>query len=173
MRSMPSGKAKRLPADGTRRAMAVVLAAGLTLSTANAATVRIPAPTLRERIREAATRAFLDPKLVEAVIRVESNFEPSARSHKDAMGLMQVIPSTADACEIHDPFNTVNNLMGACDCLRKLINRYRGNVKLALAAYNAGPGAVDKYRGIPPYRETQHYVRRILDIYRDLRRKNR
>lgn len=172
MRSTRFAKASRSSVDA---ALCLLLAAAAWAGPgADAAPTRkFPAPSLRERIHEAATRAFLDPKLVEALIRVESNFEPRAKSHKDAMGLMQVIPSTADVCEIHDPFNTVNNLMGACDCLRKLINRYRGNIKLALAAYNAGPGAVDRYRGIPPYRETQQYVKRILEIYRDLRGRGR
>ena len=124
---------------------------------------------LRARIRDAAVRAALDPRLVEAVVQVESNFSPTATSHKGAMGLMQVIPSTAEACGIHDPYNAVNNLMGACDCLRLLINRYRGNLKLALAAYNAGPGNVDRYRGIPPFAETESYVEKVLSIYRRLR----
>jgi soluble lytic murein transglycosylase-like protein len=169
MRWKRSEKASLSAAELALRVVIGALALGLLAAPVSEASRLGPEPALRERIREAATRAYLDPKLVEALIRVESNFKPSARSPKDAMGLMQVIPTTADACEIHDPFNTVNNLMGACDCLRKLINRYRGNLKLALAAYNAGPGAVEKYGGIPPYRETQHYVRRILQIYRALR----
>jgi len=82
------------------------------------------------------------------------------------MGLMQVIAKTADECEIHHPYHSVNNLMGACECLRKLINRYRGNLELALAAYNAGPGAVDKHGGVPPFPETQRYVHRILGLYK-------
>lgn len=167
MRSTPSAKASR---SFERLALALLCVLAVGEGQAASSRLKVPEASLRARIREAALRASLDPKLVEALIRVESNFEPRARSNKDAMGLMQVIPSTADACEIHDPFNTVNNLMGACDCLRKLVNRYRGNLKLALAAYNAGPGAVDKYGGIPPYRETQHYVKRILEIYRDLKK---
>ena len=172
MRSTPFAKQSPSWADVPRGVVFFALATlWVPLGAVASPARKMPAPSLRERIHEAATRAFLDPKLVEALIRVESNFEPRAKSNKDAMGLMQVIPSTADACEIHDPFNTVNNLMGACDCLRKLINRYRGNIRLALAAYNAGPGAVEKYKGIPPYRETQTYVKRILEIYADLRRK--
>ena len=128
--------------------------------------------SLRRQIRDAALRSALDPKLVEAVVRVESNFKANARSHKGAMGLMQVMPGTADECEIHDPFHATNNLMGACACLRRLINRYRGNLQLALAAYNAGPANVTRYKGIPPFPETQEYVRKILSIYAKLRREN-
>jgi soluble lytic murein transglycosylase-like protein len=127
-------------------------------------------PSLLLRIRDAALRSSLDPKLVQAVVQAESNFKSTATSQKGAMGLMQVMPNTADECEIHDPYHAVSNLMGACDCLRKLINRYRGNVSLALAAYNAGPANVDKYKGVPPFRETQAYVKKVLKIYNSLKK---
>ena len=87
------------------------------------------------------------------------------------MGLMQVMPSTADDCEVHEPYHAVNNLMGACECLRRLINRYEGNLKWALAAYNAGPTNVDRYQGIPPFPETQSYVAKILKKYTHLKRR--
>ena len=120
---------------------------------------------LAQKIRDAAHRSFLDPKLVEAIITVESNFKATATSKKGAMGLMQVMPRTADICEIHEPYHALNNLMGACECLRKLINRYRGDLRLALAAYNAGTQNVERYRGIPPFPETQKYVARIMKLY--------
>lgn len=126
-------------------------------------------PTLLQNIEDAAKRSFLDPKLVQAVVAVESNFDSTATSHKGAMGLMQLMPETADFCEVHEPYHAVNNLMGACECLRKLINRYQGNVSLALAAYNAGPSNVDKYKGIPPFRETRAYVKKILKKYANLK----
>lgn len=126
---------------------------------------------LEQKIKDAATRASLDPKLVTAIIRVESNFKPTAKSPKGAMGLMQVMPGTADAAEIHAPYHTTSNLMGACEYLRSLINRYRGNLKLALAAYNAGPGNVERYKGIPPFPETRDYVRSVLEFYRSLKKK--
>jgi soluble lytic murein transglycosylase-like protein len=126
-------------------------------------------PPLLERIKDAALRSSIDPKLVQAVVQAESNFKTKAVSKKGAMGLMQVTPATADECEIHDPYHAVNNLMGACDCLRKLINRYRGNVSLALAAYNAGPSNVDKYHGVPPFKETKDYVKKVLKIYESLK----
>lgn len=128
-------------------------------------------PKLLQSIEDAARRSYLDPKLVEAVIAIESNFNSKATSHKGAMGLMQVMPKTADSCEVHEPYHAVNNLMGACECLRKLINRYRGNLKLALAAYNAGPSNVDKHRGIPPFPETRAYVTKILSKYSELKKK--
>jgi soluble lytic murein transglycosylase-like protein len=126
---------------------------------------------LQQKIQDAARRASLDPKLVAAIIRVESNFKPRAVSPKGAMGLMQVMPKTAEASDITAPYHTVNNLMGACEYLRSLINRYRGNLKLALAAYNAGPGNVERHGGIPPFTETRQYVRKVLGFYDELKKK--
>ncbi len=125
---------------------------------------------LQQKIKDAALRASVDPKLVTAIVKQESNFKPLT-SPKGAMGLMQVMPKTADASGIHAPYHTVNNLMGACEYLRSLINRYRGNLKLALAAYNAGPGNVARYGGIPPFRETREYVKRVLALYEELKQK--
>lgn len=127
-------------------------------------------PELKQQIKDAARRASLDPRLVEAVVQVESNNDKNATSHKGARGLMQVIQPTADECGISDAYHATNNLMGACECLRKLINNYQGDLTLALAAYNAGPGAVAKYNGIPPYKETQAYVKKILRLYNEKRR---
>ncbi len=126
---------------------------------------------LLAEIHLAAKRAALDPKLVQALIAVESNYSEKAVSPKGAEGLMQVMPATGEECGIQQAFHTMNHLMGACECLRKLINQYRGNLKLALAAYNAGSGAVARYGGIPPYRETQDYVKKVLKIYSRLKRK--
>ena len=83
---------------------------------------------------------------------------------------MQLMPSTADFCEVHDPYHALNNLMGACECLRKLINRYQGNLSLALAAYNAGPTNVDRFGGIPPFPETRNYIKKILKKYSELKK---
>lgn len=133
----------------------------------------LPQRTLQEQIQDAALRSSLDPFLVEAVISVESAFQPSATSKKGAMGLMQVMPKTADAIEIHDPYHAMNNLMGACEYLRRLINRFQGNLKLALAAYNAGPMQVERYRGIPPFPETVQYVKKVLRRYDELKRRKK
>ena len=130
------------------------------------------ATSFDQAIVDAAARSSLDPRLVRAVIQVESNFDSRATSPKGAMGLMQVMPQTADYCEVLDPYHPVSNLMGACDCLRRLINRYQGNLELALAAYNAGPSNVDRYRGIPPFAETKAYVKKVLSIYERLKKRS-
>ena len=102
------------------------------------------------------------PDLVRAVIQVESAFNPYARSPKGALGLMQLMPATARELGVANPFNAVENVRGGVIYLRRLLDRYGNNEQLALAAYNAGPGAVDKYgETVPPYRETQNYVSRI------------
>lgn len=126
----------------------------------------VPHPSLEVKIQDAARRASLDPLLIKAVISVESNFKPRATSRKGAMGLMQVMPQTAEAQGIRQPYHPSDNLMGACEYLRSLVNRYRGSLELALAAYNAGPRNVDRYQGIPPFPETQRYVKKILQIYK-------
>ena len=128
---------------------------------------------LEQQIRDAAQRVSLDPKLVTAIIRVESNFKAHAVSAKGAMGLMQVMPKTADASDIHAPYHTVSNLMGACEYLRSLVNRYRGDLKLALAAYNAGPGNVERHGGVPPFAETRRYVKQVLSYYEELKQKRK
>jgi hypothetical protein len=105
------------------------------------------------------------PDLVRAVIQVESAFNPYARSPKGALGLMQLMPATARELGVANPFNAVENVRGGVVYLRRLLDRYGDNEQLALAAYNAGPGAVDKYgETVPPYRETQNYVSRIKQI---------
>ena len=106
----------------------------------------------------------VEPALVKAVIAAESNFDPKAVSRKGAQGLMQLMPGTARLLGVEDAFEPEQNVSGGTRYLRKMLTRY-GDMSRALAAYNAGPAAVDRYRGIPPYPETQDYVDRVLTYY--------
>jgi hypothetical protein len=120
-------------------------------------------------IREAAVLYVLPEELVRAVMRVESNFYHEAVSNKGAMGLMQLMPGTARSMGVLDPFDPRQNVLGGARFLRVLANRFGGDLVLTIAAYNAGEGAVQKYRGIPPYAETRRYVQRVLGHYYELR----
>jgi soluble lytic murein transglycosylase len=116
-------------------------------------------------IGDAAKNQGIPPALVKAVIAAESAFDSDAVSHKGAQGLMQLMPDTAQEMGVDDPFEPAQNLRGGASYLRSLIDRY-GDLGRALAAYNAGPSAVDRYNGIPPFPETQDYVDRVLTYYR-------
>lgn len=115
-------------------------------------------------VRDAARRTGLPPALVESVARVESNLRPEAVSPKGALGVMQLMPATARALEA-DPHNTAQNIDAGARLLRELLIKYDGDVVKALSAYNAGSGAVDRYRGMPPYAETQDYVDKVIRAY--------
>jgi soluble lytic murein transglycosylase-like protein len=116
-------------------------------------------------VKEAAERHNVDPALVRAVIQTESNWNPSAVSRKGAGGLMQLIPTTAQRYGANDVFNPQQNIDAGVRHLKWLLERYNGNLDLALAAYNAGEGAVDRAHGIPAFRETRDYVQRVQDAY--------
>ena len=116
----------------------------------------------QEFIRAAAEKHGLDEKLITRVIAVESNFNPEAVSRKQALGLMQLLPRTAAQYAVSNVFDPAQNIEGGAHYLKDLLEKYRGNLALALAAYNAGPDVVERYRGIPPFAETQNYVKRII-----------
>ena len=124
-----------------------------------------PKAQILSMIDKVAQKHGVDEKLVRALVRQESGFNPKATSHCGAMGLMQLMPATAKGLGVTDPYNPVQNVEGGVKYLKSMLNKYNGNVILALAAYNAGPGAVDKYDGVPPYGETQNYVKSILANY--------
>jgi soluble lytic murein transglycosylase-like protein len=113
-------------------------------------------------IEAAARRHQVDPRLVHAVIRVESRFQARARSRKGAMGLMQLMPATARELDVRNPFDPAANIEGGVRHLKQLLDRF--DLHLAIAAYNAGAGAVRKFGGVPPFRETQAYVRQVLQL---------
>jgi soluble lytic murein transglycosylase-like protein len=116
-------------------------------------------------IGEAARLYQLPEPFIRAVVRVESDFNPTVVSRAGAMGLMQLMPKTARSMGVSDPFDARQNILGGARYLRILANRFKGDLVLTVAAYNAGHGAVEKYKGIPPYKETQRYVRRVLKHY--------
>jgi soluble lytic murein transglycosylase-like protein len=116
-------------------------------------------------IISASTRHSIDADLIRAVIKTESDFNSNARSSKGAMGLMQLMPDTARQHNVVDAYDPLANIEGGVRHLRLLLSRYRGNLELSLAAYNAGINAVERYGGIPPYAETRQYVQRVLRFY--------
>lgn len=120
-------------------------------------------------ISEASKRYGIDFSLIKALIKVESDFNPKAVSRKGAKGLMQIMPFNFQLLNIQNPFNPKENIMGGVQYLKRLLVQYKGRLPLALAAYNAGPNAVDRYKRVPPYRETENYVKKVMKYYHVLK----
>ncbi len=157
-----SGKSKRIKTESPRNAPAASSRSALPATVVTSA--NMPSAYV-DIINTACDRHGVDPALVHAVVKVESDFNPYAMSRKGAMGLMQLMPQTAMDMNVRNTFNPNENVDGGVKYLRYLIDRYEGNLQLALAAYNSGETAVKKWGTVPPYPETQHYVQRILNIY--------
>jgi hypothetical protein len=119
-------------------------------------------PEIRQSIRNASIKYAISEKLIQSVIQAESSYRPDAVSPAGAQGLMQLMPATASELGVNDPFDVDQNIDGGTRYLKKMMNRFGGDIKLALAAYNAGPGTVQRYNGNVPYRETQSYIQRVL-----------
>lgn len=132
---------------------------GVSLSTVEAS------PQLKGMINQAAKNNNVDPVLFDSLVRAESSYDPNARSRAGALGLSQLMPDTARGLGVTNPFDPAQNLNGGAKYLRSLLDKF-GDVPTALAAYNAGPGAVEKHGGVPPYAETQAYVNRIMAAYK-------
>ncbi|MEO4054261.1 lytic transglycosylase domain-containing protein [Solibacillus sp. CAU 1738] len=124
------------------------------------------ASSYSETIAQAANTYNVPEKLIAAIIKQESNFNPNAVSTAGATGLMQLMPSTAKFLGVTDPTNPEQNIMGGAKYLRQMLNQFDNDIEKALAAYNAGPGNVKKYDGIPPFNETTNYVKKVLNYYR-------
>ena len=117
-------------------------------------------------ISDAAEQTGVDSRLLKAMIKAESDFDPRAVSHKGAMGLMQIMPENFKMLSLENPFDPWQNIMAGAQYFKKMYERFNGKLALSLAAYNAGPTVVDRYKRIPPYQETEEYVRRVLRYYR-------
>jgi Transglycosylase SLT domain len=158
----PVATVKLLPA---RPRTSIYLPGEISFMGENRPAMNVDRDGVEKLVREAADRHRVDPALVRAVIETESNWNPSAYSRKGAMGLMQLIPTTAQRFGANDAFNPKENVDAGVRYLKTLLERYNGNLDLALAAYNAGEGAVDRAHGIPDYRETRNYVHKVQNAY--------
>ena len=149
----------------SRRRSSIFLPSETSLLGKNRPAMNLDRDGAEKLVREAAERHSVDPALVRAVIETESNWNPSAVSRRGAVGLMQLIPTTAQRFGVNDLYSPQQNVDAGVKYLKTLLERYNGNLDLALAAYNAGEGAVDRAHGVPSFRETRDYVQRVQSAY--------
>ena len=166
--AVPSG----LPEANLRNALQAVSASQGEVGFSAPSQTASPAE-LERAVTRAAQQHRLHPALLFAVMKAESSFNPIVVSKAGAVGLMQLVPETAMRHGVRNLYDTQENVAGGARHLRWLLDRFHGNTRLALAAYNAGERKVDRYKQIPPYKETQHYVQKVLSYYRDYRKEYR
>ena len=157
--SATSGLTGNLPAGSNGFAPFDPKSSGVAVSSDTAS------PQLKTLIEKAANENNIDPALLDSVVATESSYDPMCRSRAGAMGLTQLMPENVKDLGVANPFDPEQNLQGGAKQLSQLLAKYHGRIDLALAAYNAGPGAVAKSGGIPPYKETQNYVRKVMSLY--------
>jgi hypothetical protein len=153
-----------------RHASATIAAVPRVSTTIDSMIAMQPKQAYEGIIREAAALYHVDASLIRSIMQAESAFDPSAVSRVGAMGLMQLMPEIADAFGVEHPFDPRENVMAGARLLRELLDQHHGNVKLAVASYNAGPAAVATYGGVPPFRETQGYVKKVQGLIADAHR---
>ncbi len=165
--AVPSVHAEQIAAVRDSRGHLVYVNSGESPSPARRRTSRVvtPPPEINRLVNHTAKRYKVDPKLVRAIIQVESDYDPNAVSSKGAMGLMQLIPATAERFGVSNPFNPRQNIEGGVNYLKYLLNLFKGNVNLSLAAYNAGEHSVLRQGGVPDIPETVNYVRKVRSLY--------
>jgi len=164
-----------VPTDPRYRRIQISAWPGVRVKSAAPSAVRLKPASSKEMLRaitQTSALHRLDPALVRAVIKAESSFDPGAVSRQGAMGLMQLMPKTALSLRVTDPYDPGQNIAGGVRHLRYLLDRYQGNLPLALAAYNAGETRVSRDSGVPRIRETREYVRRVLRFYKDYRQQH-
>lgn len=162
--------ATKVPGQGAAVANAVVTgSSGASANTPATGSRLNPSVPFAAQIEAAAARHGLDPALLAGLIKAESNFDPTVGSGAGAQGLTELMPGTAEGVGVKDPHNPTESIEGGAQVLQEMLAKFGGNVELALAAYNAGAGAVEQYNGIPPYPETQTYVPRVLGFASEFR----